>query len=106
VEEILPLLLNAHRVSDVRQVEIRTAEPLVPSLSHFEFEIVIANLKRYKSPHSLILFGIRKNCLNVGRSLLLYQFTRRAVKQTVVNIMGYHYYQLHTTFYTLSFTQG
>jgi hypothetical protein len=45
-------LLNVHRVSDVRQIEIHTAEPLVPDLSPFEVEIAIENLKRYKSPGS------------------------------------------------------
>jgi hypothetical protein len=45
-------LLNVHRVSDIRQREIHTAEPLVPDPSLFEFEIVIAKLKRFKSPGS------------------------------------------------------
>jgi hypothetical protein len=31
-------------------------------------------------------FGVRKNCLISGRSLLLYQFTRRAIKLTAVII--------------------
>jgi hypothetical protein len=42
-------LLNVHRVSDVRQTEIRTAEPLVPESSPCQFEIAIAKLKRFKS---------------------------------------------------------
>jgi hypothetical protein len=45
-------LLNVHRVSDVRQTEIHTAEPLVPDPSPFEVEIAIAKLKSYKSPGS------------------------------------------------------
>jgi hypothetical protein len=45
-------LLNAHEVSDIRQIEIHTAEPLVPDTSPFEFEIAIAKLNRYKSPSS------------------------------------------------------
>jgi hypothetical protein len=75
-------LLNVHNVSDVRQIEVHTAEPLVPSHSRLEVEIAITKLKRYKSPgsikflqnwfrqeakcyclqstNSLILFGIRK----------------------------------------------
>jgi hypothetical protein len=44
--------LNVHRVSDVRQIEIHTAEPLVLDPSAFEVEIAIAKLKRYKSPCS------------------------------------------------------
>jgi hypothetical protein len=47
-----PQLLNVHvqRVSDVRQIEINIAEPLVPDRSPFEVEIAIAKLKKYKSP--------------------------------------------------------
>jgi hypothetical protein len=45
-------LLNVHRVSDVRQIEIHTAEPLVPDSSPFEVETATAKLKRYKSPGS------------------------------------------------------
>jgi hypothetical protein len=85
-------LLNVHRVSDVRQIEIHTPEPLVPDPSPFEFEIAIARLKRYtlsgtdqirgqltqaggeilclRSINLLILFGVRKNCLISGRSPL------------------------------------
>jgi hypothetical protein len=57
------------------------------------------------SINSLILFGVRKSCLIIGRSLLLYQFTRRAIKLAIVIIEGYHSYQLHTTFYPIS-SQG
>jgi hypothetical protein len=45
-------LLNVHNVSDVRQIEVHTAEPLVPGPSHLEVEIAIAKLKKYKSPSS------------------------------------------------------
>jgi hypothetical protein len=38
-----------HNVSDVRQIEIHTAESLVPVPSHLEVEIGIAKLKKYKS---------------------------------------------------------
>jgi hypothetical protein len=44
--------LNVHRASDVKQIEILTAEPLEPDPSPFEFEIATAKLKRYKSPGS------------------------------------------------------
>jgi hypothetical protein len=37
-------LLNVHNVSDVRQIEIHTAEPLVPGPSHLKVEISIAKL--------------------------------------------------------------
>jgi hypothetical protein len=42
-------LLNIHKVSDVRQIQVHTAEPLVPGPSTCEAETSIANLKRYKS---------------------------------------------------------
>jgi hypothetical protein len=45
-------LLVLHRVSDVRQMELHTAEPLVPDPIPFEVEIAIAKLKKYKSPSS------------------------------------------------------
>jgi hypothetical protein len=38
--------------SDVRQIEMHTAEPLVPDPSPFEVEFAIAKLKRHKSPGS------------------------------------------------------
>jgi hypothetical protein len=41
-----------HRVSDVRQIEIHTAEPLVPDPKPFQVGIAVTNLKRYKSPGS------------------------------------------------------
>jgi hypothetical protein len=43
-------LLDVHDVSDVRQIEVHTAEPLVPGTSRLEVEIAIAKLKKYKSP--------------------------------------------------------
>jgi hypothetical protein len=45
-------LLNVHNVSDVRQIEVRMAEPLAPGPSRIEVEIAIAKLKKYKSPGS------------------------------------------------------
>ena len=95
-------LFNVHGVSDVRQTEIQTEEPLVPEPSALEVEMAIEKLKRYKSPgtgqiavemikagleqfalisiNALILFGIRRNCLRSGRSLSLYLSTGRVIK--------------------------
>jgi hypothetical protein len=39
-------LLNVHNVSDVRQIEVHTVEPLVPRPSRLEVEIAIARLKK------------------------------------------------------------
>jgi hypothetical protein len=43
-------VLNVHGVHDVRQMDIHTAEPLVPEPSLLEVEIAIGKLKSYKSP--------------------------------------------------------
>jgi hypothetical protein len=40
-------LLNVHNVSDVRQTEAHTAEPLVPGPSCLEVETDNAKLKKY-----------------------------------------------------------
>jgi hypothetical protein len=45
-------LLNVQNVSDARQIEINTAEPIVPGPSNLEVEISIAELKKYKSQGS------------------------------------------------------
>jgi hypothetical protein len=101
----LSQLLNVYRVSDVRQMEIHSTESLVPEPSPVKVEIDMAKLKRYKSPGVVqILAGVVqaggktlrfeihkliKNCLSIERSLLLYQFTRREIKLTVVIIRAY-----------------
>jgi hypothetical protein len=41
-----------YRVRDVKQIEIDTAEPLVPYCSPFEVGTAIAKLKRYTQPGS------------------------------------------------------
>jgi hypothetical protein len=41
---------NVHGVHDVRQMDIHTAEPLVPEPSLVEVEIAVGKLKSYKSP--------------------------------------------------------
>jgi hypothetical protein len=43
---------NVHNIRDVRQIEVHTAEPLVPGPSRLEVEIATAKLKKYKSPGS------------------------------------------------------
>jgi hypothetical protein len=45
-------LLNVHNVSDVRQIEVHMAEPLVLGPSCLEVQTAIAKLKKYKSPCS------------------------------------------------------
>ena len=43
-------LFSVHGVTDVRQTETHTAEPLMPKPSDFEVEMAIEKLKRHKSP--------------------------------------------------------
>jgi hypothetical protein len=43
-------ILNVHGVSDVRQAEIHTADPLVPETKALEIELAIEKLKSHKSP--------------------------------------------------------
>jgi hypothetical protein len=43
-------VLNVHGVHNVRQMDIHTAEPLVPEPSLIEVEIAVGKLRRYKSP--------------------------------------------------------
>ena len=43
-------LLNMHKGNDVGEIQIQTAEPLIPEPTRLEVEIVIEKLKKYKSP--------------------------------------------------------
>jgi hypothetical protein len=61
-------LLNVHNISDVRQIEVHTAEPLVPGPSHLEVENAIAKLKKYKSPGSV---QIQAELVQAGGEILL-----------------------------------
>jgi hypothetical protein len=61
-------LLNVRNVSDVRQIEVCTAKPLVPGPSRLEVEIAIAELKKYKSPNSDQFLA---ELIQVGGNLLL-----------------------------------
>ena len=39
-------LLNVHKVNDVGEIQIQTAEPLIPELTLLEVEISIEKLKK------------------------------------------------------------
>jgi hypothetical protein len=45
-ENYFSQLLNVHRVSDVMQIEIRTAEPLVPDPNSFDVEICYCKFEK------------------------------------------------------------
>jgi hypothetical protein len=46
-------LLNVHIASDVRQIEIHMAEPLVPGPNRLKVEIAVGKLEKYKSPDNV-----------------------------------------------------
>jgi hypothetical protein len=49
-KNFLNQVLNVHGVHDVRQMDIHTAEPLIPEPSLVEVEVAIEKFKSYKSP--------------------------------------------------------
>jgi hypothetical protein len=57
-------VLNIHGFHDVRQMDIHTAEPLVPEPSLVEVEIAIGKMKSYKSPgnHQIPVELIKAGC--------------------------------------------
>jgi hypothetical protein len=115
-------LWNMHNDSDVRQIEVRMAEPLVPGPSRLEFEIAIAKLKKYKSPGSdqilaelmqaggeILVSAIHRliNCVwNKKKLPGQCKLTKRVIKLTVIIILEYHCYQHDTKFYRISSSQG
>jgi hypothetical protein len=110
-------LMNVHNVSDVRQIEVHTAEPLVPCPSHLEVEIAIAKLKKYKSPGSdeipaeliqaggeLLLSAAHKLINSVWnkeelpdqwKESIIVPVHKKGDKLTVIIIVGYHCCQLN-----------
>jgi hypothetical protein len=106
--------LNTDYVTDVRHIGTHTTEPLVPGLrlklllqtlkiinhhlvitfwqSLFKQEVKHCSLG---STNASISLGTRKKCLVCGRrNLLLYQFTKRVIKLTVVIVVRCHFSQL------------
>jgi hypothetical protein len=123
-----PKLLKVHNVSDVRQIEIQTAEQLVPGSSHLEIEISIAKLKKYKSPgndqipaelyqagcetlvsviHKLITSIWNKEQLpDQWKESIIVPIHKTGDKIDLIIIVGYHCYQLHTICYQISHFHG
>jgi hypothetical protein len=54
--------------------------------------------------HKLVrcVWRVGKNCLISRKSLLLYPFSRRVIKLTIVIIVGHHCCQLHTKCYPIA----
>jgi hypothetical protein len=61
-------LLNVHNDRDVRQIEVDTAEPLIPGPSHLKSETAVAKMKKYKSPGS---DQIPEELIQAGGEILL-----------------------------------
>jgi hypothetical protein len=74
-------LLNVHNVSDVRQIEVYRAEPLVPRSSHLEVKIAIAKSKKYK-------YMYKEELPDQWKGLLLYHFTKKSDKTDCNNYHG------------------
>jgi hypothetical protein len=60
VEELLLLVINVHRVDDVRQIEMHIVCPLVPGVDSFVVEIAIA---KTKSMNYQVVIRTRQNLL-------------------------------------------
>jgi hypothetical protein len=110
------------------QIEVHTAEPLVPGPSRLEVEIAVAKMKKYKSPGSdqipaeliqaggeILLSAIHKLINSVWNkeelsdqwkeSITVQIHKKKVIKLTVIITVGYHCYQLHTKLYRISSSQ-
>jgi hypothetical protein len=122
-------LVNVHNVSDVRRIKVHKVETLVPGPSHLEVEIATAKLKKYKSPGShqilpklvqaggkILLSAIHKLINSVWNkkelpdqweeSIIVLVRKKKVTKLTLIIIVGYHCYQLHTKLYPVSTFHG
>jgi hypothetical protein len=97
-------LLSVHNVSGVRQIEVHTAES---GSNQIPAELFQAKGEILSEIHKLITsVWNRVECLISGRSLLLYRFTKRVIKLTVIVILGYRCYQTCNKVYRISCSQG
>jgi hypothetical protein len=121
-------LLNVHGIHDVRQMDIHTAEPLVPEPSLVKVEIAVGKLKSYKSqgtdqiPAELIKAGDETLNSEIHRLIcsiwnqeelpqqwkesIIVQFMKRVIRLTVIIIEECPCYQLPTKFYPTFFWPG
>jgi len=121
-------ILNVHGVSEVRQAEIHTAEPLGPEPNALEVEVAIEKLKSHKSPgidripaerikaggrtirraiHELIIAIWNKEELpEEWNESVIVPIHKKGDKQSVITIGAYHFCQLHTKFCPTSCSQG
>jgi len=69
-------LLHVHGVSNVRQTEIHTAEPIVPELSACEVELAIEKLKSHKSP---VTDPIPAELMKAGSRTIYYEIHKLSI---------------------------
>jgi hypothetical protein len=95
-------------------MEVHMAEPLVPGPSCLEVEIAIAKLIKYKLAGSdQILAELINSVWNKEELpdqwresiIVSVHKKKKLTKLTVIIIMGYHCYQLHTRRYRIYFSQ-
>ena len=120
-------LFNVHGVKDVGQVEIPTADPLVPEPSAFEFQLAIDKVKSHKLPGfdeiqaELIKAGDGTICLEIHKLItsickkeklpeewkesIIVPIYKKGIKQIVIIIGAFHFCQSLTKFNT-SCSQG
>jgi hypothetical protein len=120
-------VLNVHEVHDVGQMDMHTAEPLVPEPSLAEVEITIGKLKRCKSPGNdqilaeLIKAGGETLCSEI-RKLICSTWNKEELPQqwnesitvlihkkgdkVLIIIKEYPSYQLPTQFYPTFYWPG
>jgi hypothetical protein len=118
-------ILNVHGVSDVRQEEIHTAEPLVPEPSVLGVKLAVEKLKSHKSPGidqipaELIKAGgrtircaIHKVIISIWNKEDLPEEWKESIivpihkKGDKIDSNNYHFCQLRTKFYPTSCSQG
>jgi hypothetical protein len=117
LEKLLFSAIEWRKASDVRQVEVQTAQQLVHVSHRLKFEMAIAKLRKYKTPGSNQILG--ELILAEGDTLLFtihklinYIWNKKELpisgrspifdKMRLIIIVGYHRYQLHTKFYQIS----
>jgi hypothetical protein len=121
-------MLNVRGVHGVRQMDIRTAKPLMPEPSLVEVEIATGKFKSYTSPDTdqilakLIKAGGEILYSEIHRPIcciwnkeelpqqwkesIIYQFIKRVMRLIVIITEGSPSYQLPTKFYLTFFWPG
>ena len=89
-----------HKVNDVGEIEIQTAEPLIPDPHLLEVEIATEKLKKYKS---LGIEQIPADLIQDGRNTLLIEIyklvtsylEKRNANRTVEGVHNYTYISIN-----------